>query len=135
MFWTNRSFTPADEDIEEEELFDEEAQLMTSMGLPLAFASSSDHRRAVSPEIFKKLKINNCMLPQYIFLLFCHVNSQDKSRRCVPHIICQLMKWKRKMKMKYSQTMKVMLDDTSAVISGFSGCHVLKLKFCYLISY
>lgn len=46
------SFTLADEDNEEEELFDEEAQLMASMGLPLAFASSSDHRRAVSPEIF-----------------------------------------------------------------------------------
>lgn len=67
MFWTDSSFTPADEDIEEEELFDEEAQLMASMGLPLAFASSSDHRRTVSPEIFKKLKINNCMLTQYFF--------------------------------------------------------------------
>lgn len=45
---TTYSFTLADEDIEEEEVLDEEAQLMASMGLPLAFASSSDHRRAVS---------------------------------------------------------------------------------------
>lgn len=37
--------------------------------------------------------------------------------------------------MMYSQTMKVILDDTFVVISGFSGCHVLKLKFCYLISF
>uniref|UniRef100_H3DLA1 Trimethylguanosine synthase n=1 Tax=Tetraodon nigroviridis TaxID=99883 RepID=H3DLA1_TETNG len=34
----------------EEEELDEEARLMASMGLPLAFASASDHRRAVSPQ-------------------------------------------------------------------------------------
>lgn len=49
LFWTNSSFPAADEDAEEEEL-DEEARLMASMGLPLAFASASDHRRAVSPQ-------------------------------------------------------------------------------------
>lgn len=38
----------ADEDNEEEEVFDEEALLMANMGLPLAFASTSDYRRAVS---------------------------------------------------------------------------------------
>lgn len=36
-----------DEEAEVEDL-DEEAQMMASMGLPLAFASSSDQRRAVS---------------------------------------------------------------------------------------
>ncbi|KAG7235251.1 hypothetical protein INR49_002883, partial [Caranx melampygus] len=35
-----------EEEEEAEELLDEEAQLMTSMGLPLAFVSSSDQRRA-----------------------------------------------------------------------------------------
>lgn len=30
--------------------------------------------------------------------------------------------------MMYSQLMKVILDDTSVVIPGFSGCHVLKVK-------
>lgn len=54
MFWTNSSFTPADKDSGEEELFDEEAELMASMGLPLAFASSSDLRRAVRPQISMK---------------------------------------------------------------------------------
>uniref|UniRef100_UPI0037E847C4 trimethylguanosine synthase n=1 Tax=Semicossyphus pulcher TaxID=241346 RepID=UPI0037E847C4 len=34
-----------DEEEEEEQVLDEEAQLMASMGLPLAFASSSDQRR------------------------------------------------------------------------------------------
>lgn len=49
------SYTETDEEeVEEEEdeeevgLLDEEAQLMASMGLPLAFASSSDQRREVS---------------------------------------------------------------------------------------
>lgn len=37
-----------EEEKEDEEVFDEEAQLMACMGLPLAFASSSDHRRTVS---------------------------------------------------------------------------------------
>lgn len=37
-----------EEDEEEVGLLDEEAQLMASMGLPLAFASSSDQRREVS---------------------------------------------------------------------------------------
>lgn len=46
---------PTDEDDEgeggegEEVVLDEEAQLMASMGLPLAFASSSDHSRQVIP--------------------------------------------------------------------------------------
>lgn len=43
----------ADEDNEEEEeVFDEEALLMANMGLPLAFASTSDYRRAVSAKFF-----------------------------------------------------------------------------------
>lgn len=42
----------ADEDNEEEEVFDEEALLMASMGLPLAFASTSDYRRTVSGKFF-----------------------------------------------------------------------------------
>lgn len=33
---------------EEEEVLDEEAQMMASMGLPLAFGSSSAQKRAVS---------------------------------------------------------------------------------------
>ena len=37
-----------EEEEEEEEVLDEEEQLMASMGLPLAFSSSSDQRRAVS---------------------------------------------------------------------------------------
>lgn len=87
MFWTNSSFTPADEDIEEEELFDEEAQLMASMGLPLAFASSSDHRRAVSPEIFKKLKINNCMLSQYLFIILSCKQPRQVKTVCPTHYL------------------------------------------------
>lgn len=42
-------FTEADDGEEEkEEELDEEAQLMASMGLPLAFVSSSAQRRVVS---------------------------------------------------------------------------------------
>lgn len=37
-----------EEEEEEDEVLDEEAQLMACMGLPLAFASSSDHKRTVS---------------------------------------------------------------------------------------
>lgn len=40
-------FIEADDD-DEEEVLDEEAQLMASMGLPLAFICSSDQRRLVS---------------------------------------------------------------------------------------
>lgn len=43
-----------DEEEEEDEVLDEEAQLMASMGLPVAFASSSDQRRVV--RLFNSLK-------------------------------------------------------------------------------
>lgn len=54
--WKDDSISPQlteadDEEEEKEEVLDEEAQLMASMGLPLAFASSSAQRRVVSYEI------------------------------------------------------------------------------------
>jgi len=55
-----------EEEEEEEEVLDEEAQLMASMGLPVAFLCSSDRRRAVSgsrlpvtsrPSTFYEMKV------------------------------------------------------------------------------
>lgn len=112
LFWTAYSFTLADEDIEEE-VFDEEAQLMASMGLPLAFASTSDHRRAVSWTIcsfkhliFEYLLLSICLLLNQINHFFL-CDSQDKKRESVLHIMCQVMRVERKMMVIYSQALKV----------------------------
>lgn len=48
-FEKNKSTLEGDDEEEEgEEILNEEAQLMVSMGLPLAFVSSSDKKREVS---------------------------------------------------------------------------------------
>lgn len=46
------NFPPPTDENDEEDVLDEEAQLMANMGLPLAFASSSDHRRKVMQSCF-----------------------------------------------------------------------------------
>lgn len=55
-FYFDYSLILADKDNEEEEVFDEEALLMASMGLPLAFASTSDYRRTVSGKFFWRVE-------------------------------------------------------------------------------
>lgn len=61
---------------EEEEVLDEEAQLMASMGLPLAFTSSSGKRRAVSDVPFMKSNIE--WMEQFLLgLLFSQASSDE----------------------------------------------------------
>lgn len=61
---------------EEEEVLDEEAQLMASMGLPLAFTSSSGKRRAVSVVPFMKSNIE--WMEQFLLgLLFSQASSDE----------------------------------------------------------
>jgi len=64
------------EDEEEEEILDVETQLMASMGLPLAFVSSSDQRRAVSQACWWAFSsAPNLVLP----CCSCHLNELLKS--------------------------------------------------------
>lgn len=51
-------------------MLDEEAQLMASMGLPLAFVSSSDQRRAVSPTCCWTVPTGLCVLCYAVSLNF-----------------------------------------------------------------